>query len=273
MPVVGAAGDRSGDNCLRNYLVAIATNAVRLRDMKLGVLFPLALLFLLACSEKTGGSSDPTRSPPEVRHHGEVHAVMQGEWDPVISLEEGLEGEDSYGLGALSDLRGEFVALPRRIWLSYPTTVPLPDVKQVTASDETAALLVSARVPAFRKRTFDVDVASTDVETALAELAKKAGVDVTKPFPFLLEGTLRAVHWHVVDGTRVPPGTRPNESAQKGVVESAEGTIVGFYSEAHQGVFTMMGQKTHMHAVFPGRSVAGHVESLEIPAGATLSVP
>jgi acetolactate decarboxylase len=241
--------------------------------MKLGVAVVCSIL--AACSDKQsrGGNAADSSPPAEVTHFGSVHAVMQGEWAPVVSLSEGLRSGTAYGLGALSDLRGEFVAMPGEIWLSHATSTATPDVQRVTASDESAALLVSTNVTAFRKAPIAADVASADVEARVAELARQMGVNVSKPFPFLIEGRLTELHWHVVDGTRVAAGTRPDESAQKRVAAAAEGTIVGFYSESHEGVFTMMGQRTHMHVILRDGSVSGHVESLEIPAGATLSVP
>lgn len=234
----------------------------------------LAFLLLSACSENEAPRADTgIPSPGEVRHFGTVHAVMQGKWTSSVSLTEGLAGAGAYGLGALSELRGEFVAMPGQVWLSFPTTTPLPRVEKNREVDESAALLVAANASMLRKVTVEADVSSTEVESRIAAAAKSAGVDTSMPFLFVVEGTLRAVHWHVVDGTRVPPGTRPNETAQKGVVESAEATIVGFYSEGDEGVFTMMGQRTHMHAVLRDGSVAGHVESVEIPAGSTIAVP
>jgi alpha-acetolactate decarboxylase len=228
----------------------------------------LAACLCCACSEDDAA---PPPAAPEVRVFGTVHSVMQGQWAPVVALEQGLSG--GYGLGALSDLRGEFVAIPGQIWLSYPTTEALPEVRQTERSDETAALLVAATVPAFRKTSVSAHIPSTSLEAQIAALAQQAGVDVSRPFPFLIQGRLRAVHWHVVDGTRVTPGTRPDESAQKGVLDDAEGTVVGFYSSQHQGVFTMQGQNAHMHVFAPEAGVAGHVTSLEVPAGSSLSFP
>ncbi len=111
------------------------------------------------------------------------------------------------------------------------------------------------------------------MEQQIAALAQQAGVDVSQPFPFLIQGRLRAVHWHVIDGTRVVPGASHDENAQKGVLDDAEATVVGFYSSQHQGVFTMHGQNTHMHVFAPEAGVAGHVTSLEVPAGSSLSFP
>jgi hypothetical protein len=47
--------------------------------------------------------------------------------------------------------------------------------------------------------------------------------------------------------------------------------VVGFYSAAHQGVFTHMGERTHLHAIVG--DATGHVDALAIGAGATLRVP
>jgi len=189
----------------------------------------------------------------------------------VVSLDDGLDG--GYGLGALGELRGEFVAVPGEVWVSYPTGGATPDVRRAEHSDETAALLVAATVSAFRPTTVGADVPGEAVEAQIAALAGQAGVDSARPFPFLIQGRLRAVHWHVIDATRVEPGKSHAEASQQGVIDEADATVVGFYSTAHQGIFTMHGQNTHMHFFAPEAGIAGHVDSLELPAGCIVSFP
>jgi hypothetical protein len=159
------------------------------------------------------------------------------------------------------------------VWLSYPTPTALPEVRREPHSNEQAALLVVSNVRFWKGTTLGDDIVTTGLEAELTRIAEASGVDTSKPFPFTIQGTFRNVGWHVADGTRVKPGDPPDKDAQQGTVTEGDGTIVGFYSTKDQGVFTMMGQNTHMHVVFADDSVVGHVRAVDIAAGAIVSVP
>jgi alpha-acetolactate decarboxylase len=207
-----------------------------------------------------------------VECHGKLSAIFGGDWSASVSLDSTLSA-DSFALGALSDLRGEFVVVKGDVWLSYPNPASLPEVQHTSHSNELAALLVRSNVRAWKETTLADDVVAAELESKLIRTADAGGVDTSKPFPFTIRGTFRNVGWHVADGTRVKPGDPPDKDAQQGTVAEGEGTIVGFYSTKDQGVFTMMSQNTHMHVVFADESVVGHVRTVDVAAGAVLSVP
>jgi acetolactate decarboxylase len=233
----------------------------------------LAAALLMACSPDKKASPAPTPAPTvEVEHYGKLSAIFGGDWSASASLDAKLSSH-SYALGALSDLRGEFAVLNGDVWLSYPKPTALPEVQHPGHSDEQTALLVVSNVSAWKETTLTDDVQAAGLEAQLTRIADDGGIDTSKPFPFTIRGTLRNLGWHVADGTRVKPGDPPDKDAQQGTVAEGGGTIVGFYSTKDQGVFTMMGQNTHMHVVFDDESVVGHVRTVDVAAGAVLSVP
>jgi acetolactate decarboxylase len=234
----------------------------------------LAAALLVACGSDKKDSPPPPApaSPVEVEHYGKLSTIFGGDWSASASLDTKLSS-DSYALGALSDLRGEFAVVNGDVWLSYPTPTSLPEVQHPGHSNEQAALLVVSNVSAWKETTLTEDVVAAGLESELTRIADAGGVDTSKPFPFTIKGTFRNVGWHVADGTRVKPGDPPDKDAQQGTVAEGDGTIVGFYSTKDQGVFTMMGQNTHMHVVFDDESVVGHVRTVDVAAGAVLSVP
>lgn len=238
--------------------------------MRKETLFLAALV--AACSSEKKDSPPASAPSVEVEHYGALSAIFGGDWSASASLDSKLSS-DSYALGALSDLRGEFAVVKGDVWLSYPTPTLLPEVRHAGHSDEKAALLVVSNVPKWKETTVTDDVPAAGLEAELTRIADDGGVDTSKPFPFKIQGTFRNVGWHVADGTRVKPGDPPDKDAQQGTVAEGDGTIVGFYSTKDQGVFTMMGQNTHMHVVFADESVVGHVRTLDVATGAVLSVP
>jgi acetolactate decarboxylase len=92
----------------------------------------------------------------------------------------------------------------------------------------------------------------------------------------IIEGELADIGWHVIDGRKVAAAKTHEEhaaAAVRGSVSRAQGTLVGFFSTRHQGVFTHMSKKSHLHVVLPKEGVAGHVDGVTILPGAVLLVP
>ena len=237
----------------------------------------LTSALLLGCASDPvadrGDVAKPAEAPPAVVHHGQIRDIMQGDWQSNAALAERLDGPRVLALGALSELRGELLSVQGVTWLAYPTETALPRVVRTTMPDEDATLLVMAEVARWREQTLAADIAADAFETELRTLARSQGVDVTQPFPFMIRGRLRSVTWHVIDGTRVQPGMRPDQNAQHGTAVDAEGSVIGFYSDSHQGVFTMMGSNVHMHVVLDDGTVVGHVQALDLVRGTTVSFP
>lgn len=203
------------------------------------------------------------RPPTDVATHGSVHAVHHGDVAPTVSLTELGPAKDVVAVGALSELRGEVTIVDGKVWLAYSREDGTTRVESHDASDEKAAMLVSARVPQWQSVTMPRDVSDLDAE--LPKLALEHGLDPEQPFPFVIEGTAKDLSFHVIQG----PQHRHIETK----LPVARATFVGFYSARHGGVFTHMGQKTHVHVVLKEEQGTGHVDAATIRAGATLKLP
>jgi len=219
--------------------------------------------------------------PPSVRTWGSLRAMMhEGRTGSAVALADAVVAPHTYAVGALEGLRGEVTVVDGRVWRAYPSEAGGPARVAQGDGGEGAALLVAARVPAWRGVPLPVDVAEEGALTAQVEaLAAAAGFDLEQPFPFLLEGRLAEVDWHVVDGHRLSPGASHAEhqrSAQRGTLRDAEGVLVGFYSRHHAGVFTHMGERLHLHLLAPATPtpgsapVMGHADRIVLRAGTVL---
>lgn len=223
------------------------------------------------------GSAGPKRASVAVQTYGELRAMMhEQKTGPVVNLASVLT-PTAYGLGALSELRGEVTILGGTAWLAYPGEGDETRVVSTTSSNETAALLVAANVPSWKSLTVPSDIDGTALDQQIEALASALGIDVEQPFPVLVEGELMNLHWHVVDGRRAVPGPSSHEQhmqmAAKGEAPSANATLLGFFSKHHQGIFTHYGQNTHFHFVDERKRLTGHVDTVGIRAGAILKVP
>jgi acetolactate decarboxylase len=199
--------------------------------------------------------------------------MAEGKTGPTVKLAD-VPSPHLYALGALSELRGEVLILDDRKVASYPARQGVR-VEQ-DASAERATLLVAAQVPAWRRLPIAADISSADFDARIGAMAAAAGMDVTKPFPFLIEGRFHDVAWHVLDGESLPPTASHDDrmsAARRGALPSAEGFALGFYSTAHVGIFTHMGRRTHVHGLFPSNGIMGHCDDLGVAAGSVLLLP
>lgn len=213
-----------------------------------------------------------------VNAFGSIHAVMmENDTSAVIALDTLTPDTTLYAVGALAGLAGEITILGGAVHLAYPdehygVRETVTDTARVSA-----ALLVAARVDEWRDVPIEAPIRFADLDMRIGELAAGAGVDVTRPFAFIVEGPMAGLAWHVIDGRRLPAGQSGHDAHLAASVRQTLGfssaVLVGFYSAMHEGVFTHMGQRTHVHAVVPAALSSGHLEDVVIEPGATLRVP
>lgn len=196
----------------------------------------------------------------------------------MVSLS-ALKGDPNLvGLGWLSALRGEIAIVPNEIWVAYPKDDGTPRANVLGPSDETAAFLVTASVPAWQTLPLPEDTAFDDLADAVEQLGASAGLDVERPFPFLVEGSLANLEYHVVDGRSFQDGGALSSevlrvAAAKGKRASVEGLLVGFYGEEGQPEFLEEGSRLHIHVVLRAEQQMGHVDRVDLPRGITFRVP
>lgn len=138
----------------------------------------------------------------------------------------------------------------------------------------------------------DVPVPNTvkgyvDLQQFVKAQAQAAGIDVTKPFPFLLAGTPVEIKWHInVDRTEGKPITKELflKSKEPFVTKKEPVDIVGFYSEHHAGVFLTqfapaikedsgMKNAIHIHLVSKTSKAAGHIDNITLGENMVLRLP
>jgi acetolactate decarboxylase len=199
-----------------------------------------------------------------------------GDRSPHVGLADVLRLPHCYAVGALDGLRGEVTIVDGEVWLSYPADQDSYRTLRTKETVERATLLVAAHVPTWQDRVLTEELGSDHLDETLADLASKSGVDTSKPFPFVLRGRFPQVSFHVIDGRRVGSTGDHAAHAAAGITRTErdrQGTLVGFYSVHHAGVFTHFGQRTHVHLVADAPEASGHVDDVVIGAGSVLKLP
>jgi acetolactate decarboxylase len=203
----------------------------------------------------------------------------------VITLEDLADRKGLYGMGPVDGLDGEITIFDSK---PYITKVRGNDYTLDKTFKHGAFFLVWTE----QKDWTDVPLPATvkgylDLQKFVKEQALKAGIDVTKPFPFLLSGTPAEIKWHInVDRTDGKPITKELfvKSKEPYLTKNEPVDIIGFYSEKHSGIFLSqyapaikegsgMENHIHIHLVSKTSKAAGHIDDIVFGEGMMLRLP
>lgn len=208
----------------------------------------------------------------QVKMTGAMHRVMaQGDLSATVQLDSLLAQPHLFALGPLAGLRGEIMAYEGRVYVSQ---VEGADMRLSLDPTARAPFLVYSHVPTWEAHQLAGGVSSlADLQAKVAEMGQKAGLE--GPFPFRLSGRLDTAAWHVIDW---PAGEPHSHSAHRAAQHrwqshGVEAELLGFYSTAHEGVFTHRGEYVHVHYLSERRAEMGHLDDLQASQPLTLWLP
>jgi alpha-acetolactate decarboxylase len=181
------------------------------------------------------------------------------------------------GLGLLSSLRGEVTLFDGQAFLSVPSADGAFQTEELGAHEDGAAFLVVASVPDWQSASLPKDAVLEDLPSTLLDLAEGAGIDVSRPFPFMIEGSVGNLILSVVDGSAFAGERQVSEDAlnaasRKATRVSCQGTGVGFFAKGEHPEF-LASSPIHLHFVEQSGKLAGHVEHLDLPRGTRFRLP
>jgi hypothetical protein len=219
---------------------------------------------------------EPVTGPFGLAVHGAFQRMMDmQDFGPKVQLKLVMDAGATEAVGAASGLRGEITAIDGKLLLTYGN--PCPTCAH--PGGHHATLLASARVSAWREpATLSADLTGQALDAWVVEQAKAAGLDVTKPFPVRLKGTLTGVRMHAIRGHK--PGFKGHGSGhamadQEDIAaEKIDGEVVGFYAPPElQGIITHPGEPFHYHWVDIGRTRTAHLDAFGMAKGTQLLLP
>jgi acetolactate decarboxylase len=227
---------------------------------------PFFVLTYVLSVFSTGCQSDPGPEEqlgegdwPEVYITGAMKRVMwEGKLDGLVSFDTLNDQPDLYGLGPLSGLRGEITIDAGQVYVSRVTSDTSMEVTKNPAVS--APFFVRANVTEWQTSPLPDTVKNIK---SLEEYLIDQVDNRTDPFPFKLRGTIDSAIIHVQN---LPPGTKvssPREAHQGQTnyrLGSQEVSIVGFYSQKHQGIFTHHDSYLHLHLITEDESQMGHLD-------------
>ncbi len=225
-------------------------------------------------SAASTAASAPTTSSVQI--HGSVHAIMmQGRTQARVALS-AATAPHVFGLGALANLNGEVTIWDGEAWLARPNGEEAR-VESTPTPEGDATLLATATVSQWQRHTVPGVLPQAKIAELIARRVKASGA----PTPFLIEGQVSRLAWHVIDGKRITDASHTGmhghaahvAASVRGVLSDTSVRVVGFYSTRHHGVLTHHDSDLHMHVVAENERVTGHVDEIALAPGAVLSLP
>ncbi len=219
--------------------------------------------FLIGVYSCKSDKSKPNHSQklPKVTATSAMKNVMwKGELFGKIQLDT-LTKKGLYGLGPQVYLQGEIVINNGDIFVSKATS----DTTMIVVKTDKvlAPFFVHTNVTEWKTITLPSAVKSI---SDLEQFIKTTTETIEVPFAFKLEGQVNSAKIHIQN---LPEGTKvstPKEAHQGQVnynLTHEDVTIIGFYSENDQGVFTHHDSFLHMHLITKDKTKMGHLDAVE----------
>jgi acetolactate decarboxylase len=231
-------------------------------------------MLLLLISFVSLFQQDSRASTYEVHHVGEMRKVMrEGNLAGTIDLRQLANKPHLYALGPLENLRGEVT-----IWNGTPSisSIDQGKIRIRETLEHKACFLVYASVKEWKSIPFPETVTDEKTfEAWLGKIAAEQGIQVNRPFPFLIQDTPVKLQFHIVNKTDDSPHTPEKHEAikVKFTLEKTACQMLGFHSDSHHGVFTHHDSNIHVHVITSNKQQSGHVESVQFSRQAKLLLP
>lgn len=207
---------------------------------------------------------------------------VSGKATSVVSLEDLAGRKGLYAMGPVDGFDGEVTIFDSK---AYITKVRGSDYTMDNTFKHGAFFLVWTEQTTWQDVPVPASVKGyADLQNFVKVQAQAAGIDVTKPFPFLLFGTPLEIKWHInVDRTEGKPITKELFAKSKAsfATKNEPVDIIGFYSEHHAGVFLTattpmikegsgMQNAIHMHMISRASKASGHIDDIALGEGTVL---
>lgn len=209
---------------------------------------------------------------------GGMRQVMrEGHTEARIALSDIATKPHAFAVGAVEGLRGEILIDDGRCWVSQVVAEHSAPVRDDPQSFR-ATLLVVAYVPVWSESVVTTAVASDELEAFIRDAAKRIGIDITRPFPFVVEGDFRHLSAHVINGycpmnQKVDVRSTENQPVRLDDVPGS-GKLIGIYAEDSAGELTHHGSSMHVHVLMESSpAMVAHVEGVALAPGAKLRLP
>lgn len=179
-----------------------------------------------------------------------------------------------FGMGPYDRMKGEIMVFDGKPF--YASAFKEGKAMVGQSWDIRSPFFVYANVSEWQAVELSGDItALEDIQNQVAAIAKKNGYDTEVPFPFKIIGSFDSLTTHIVT-PRSPDvdGYRTDVKQQLFSFDNSTGSLLGFYSEKHQGIFTSSKSYIHVHYLSDDQTFMGHLDKINTAVKAlTLYLP
>ncbi len=233
------------------------------------------VLFVFVLSLCAVSASAEERLPFGIRSYGSFKKIIASKIpDGVVDLEQALSGTHVYAVGELKNAEGEITDYDGTVWINYGRDGIDTSTNEIPRGEQ-AMELITAQVEKWREIAVPKNMTDGELYFFVLEQAKKSGLNVKLPFPFLVDGNVKDSVWHVLSGAEVESNGKSKKLTYTKLVEykdQAPVVLIAFCSEVRDG-FTRPGEMWHMHVLFKNEKTAGHMDAFVVEKGAKLLLP
>ncbi len=211
----------------------------------------------------------------EVEYRGALKNIMhKGDLSAPLELNSLKDIKHLYAIGAVEKLKGEILILDG---VPFISSYENNELTMKRTFNKKATLIVYASVDKWVSFKIPEHINSyATLENHILQVAKAHGIDTYTPFPFLIEGIAKSIKWHIINW----PENDTEHTHQKHMQAGLNGQIhkqavelLGFYSNAHHGIFTHHSTNMHLHVKTKDNNLAAHVDALELGKKMILKLP
>jgi alpha-acetolactate decarboxylase len=223
------------------------------------------------------------QTQPTLVQYGSMHETIgMQQHQGRVSLGELLKRPHFYGVGALEKLQGEISIIDSRAIISTVAPTGSPKVVSENAHELQATLLVGAEVPQWTNVEIPKELTGEALDAWIQRQAEQHGLDTRKSFPFMIEGEVTDLRYHIIHGA-CPVHAKRNDIALHDnckpfvkELSSIHAKIVGVFALHAAGKITHPGTSMHAHIVYMDeqkRETTGHLEQFTVGSDAKLMLP
>lgn len=215
-----------------------------------------------------GGSTSAAgqQAAHQVNIVGAMKNVMwKGQLAGNIKLDTISSKTHLYGLGPVEYLTGEILIVDGKCYRS--TVISDTEMKVEETYALKAPFFGYAHIPLWKEQIVPDTIQTISQLEQYIDLFTK---NAKRPFMFKLTGVVEQATIHIVNlpaGTKVSSPAEAHQGQQQYQLTNEASEIIGFFSTAHQAIFTHHDTYLHLHLITSDRKKMGHLDELLLKKG------
>jgi len=202
----------------------------------------------------------------EIKTVSAFKKVMMGEDLSTHIQWDSIDHKNLYAVGPLGRIEGEITILDGKVYSSKVkknNKIVIDTISKVKSPFAVYAFVAEWNGFELNEKMETLE----ELQAIIEKIAMANGYDLNKPLAYKLEGSFDKIDFHIISKPKKEKehNHELHKKAKKHfTVNKTNGTLLGFYSKYHEGIFTHKGQFIHTHFIDDAHKNMGHLDGLII---------